>query len=397
VSDAVSDDRSPRDPRQVHIPAPGESTTARPAPRAPEPPRTARPAGRTQPAAPLRNSRAAGAARPASAAAPAAGRTGTRRRLLPHRPKLRRLLLLTSVLLPLLLLVTLVGGWLYARSVFDKIERVEVSDVLSHGGEGTNYLVVGSDSRDLGDLEAAGLNPDAFKDGGGERSDTMLLLRLVGGTAQMLSIPRDLFVPIAETGRSAKINSAYNGGPRRLILTVQQALGIPIHHYLEVDFVSFASLVDSLGGITIDFRNPAFDHNSGLDVDASGPVVLDGPQALAFVRSRHYVEVIDGKNHPDLTGDLGRITRQQQFLTAVLGKLGQSKNPISLARTANSASGGLRIDDSLGLFDAARLAWRMRGMHPETVVLPVEVGRNSAGSVVFLVHPDADDTLAGFK
>jgi anionic cell wall polymer biosynthesis LytR-Cps2A-Psr (LCP) family protein len=125
--------------------------------------------------------------------------------------------------------------------------------------------------------------------------------------------------------------------------------------------------------------------------------VLDGPQALAFVRSRHYTEVIDGKNRPDLTGDLGRITRQQQFLTAVLGKLGKSKNPISLARTANSASGGLRIDDTIGLMDAGRLAWRLRGMHPQTVVLPVKVGRNSAGSVVFLVQPDADTTLAGFK
>ena len=82
----------------------------------------------------------------------------------------------------------------------------------------------------------------------------------------MMSIPRDLYVPIAETGGSQKINAAYNGGPRRLVLTVQQSLGIPIHHYLEVDFVSFAKLVDSLGGITIDFPHPAFDRNSGLDV-----------------------------------------------------------------------------------------------------------------------------------
>src|SRR3546814_15962892 len=70
---------------------------------------------------------------------------------------------------------------------------------------------------------------------------------------------------------------------------------------LEVDFVSFASLVDSLGGITIEFPNPAYDRNSGLDVQQAGPVTLDGPQALAYVRSRHPVEVIDGQDRPDAT------------------------------------------------------------------------------------------------
>ena len=92
----------------------------------------------------------------------------------------------------------------------------------------------------------------------------MLVLRFVDGKAQMMSLPRDLYVPIAETGGSQKINAAYNGGPTRLIHTVQQSLGVPVHHYLEVDFVSFAKLVDSLGGITIGFPNAAFDKDSGL-------------------------------------------------------------------------------------------------------------------------------------
>ena len=333
----------------------------------------------------------------AAPAAPPPRRGGKRRRLLPHRPKLRRVLLVTSLLLPLLLLAVVVGGFLYGRSIFDKIEKVDVSDVLSPGGGGaTNYLIVGSDSRDPAAIEEAGLNPDAFTDGGGHRSDTILVLRIGGGKAQMLSIPRDLYVPIAETGGSAKINAAYNGGPRRLILTVQQSLGISVHHYLEVDFVAFASLVDALGGVTIDFPHPAYDRNSGLDVKEQGPVELDGPQALAYVRARHLVEVIDGKDVPDRTGDLGRVTRQQQFLTAVLGKLGGSRNPFALARAASSASGGLRIDDDLGLIDAARLALRLRGLHPEPVVLPTKIGRNSAGSVLFLLHPDADPVLASF-
>jgi LCP family protein required for cell wall assembly len=301
------------------------------------------------------------------------------------------------VFLPVLLLLGVIAGWMYARSVYDKVEKIPLSDVLSTGGSGTNYLLVGSDSRSLEDLVDAGLNPEAFEDGGGERSDTMLLLRFGDGGARMMSIPRDLYVPIAETGGSSKINAAYNGGPRRLILTIQQALGIPIHHYLEVDFVSFAGLVDSLGGITIDFPNPAFDTHSGLNVQQTGPVKLDGPQALAYVRSRHFVEVVNGNEQPDATADLGRVQRQQTFLSAVFGKLGGTRNPFRLASAASSASDGVRVDDSLGLSDAIRFAWRLRSLDPESVVLPTKLGNNSAGSVLFLVDPDAQAALDQFR
>jgi LCP family protein required for cell wall assembly len=299
--------------------------------------------------------------------------------------------------LPLLLLLTALGGWFWARSVYDKVEKIPLADVLSTGGSGTNYLIVGSDTRDPAAIAEAGLDPGAFEEGGGQRSDTMLLLRFVDGKAKMMSIPRDLYVPIAETDGSSKINSAYNGGPRRLVLTIQQALGLPIHHYLEVDFVSFAGLVDSLGGITIDFPNPAHDDNTGLDITTPGPNHLDGAQALAYVRSRHYVEVIDGHEREDPRADLGRVERQQRFLTAVFGKLGDSRNPLTLARAANSASGGLRVDDTLGMTGAMRLAWRLRSLDPESVVLPTEIGSNSAGSVLFLVQPDADTALAQFR
>jgi LCP family protein required for cell wall assembly len=334
---------------------------------------------------------------PATKTAAKTAASSKKRRLLPGRPKLRRVFLLTSLFLPVLLLLAVLGGWLYARSIFNRVEKIAVADVLSTGGSGTNYLLVGSDSRDVEDLVEAGLNPEAFEDGGGQRSDTMLVLRFAGGQATMMSIPRDLYLPIAETDGSAKINAAYNGGPRRLILTVQQSLGIPIHHYLEVDFVSFAGLVDSLGGITIDFPNPAFDTHTGLDVQQAGPVELDGPQALAYVRSRHYVEVVNGEEQPDRTADLGRVERQQAFLRSVFGELGDARNPFTLAKAASSASDGLRVDDALGLVDAFRLAWRLRSLDPVSVVLPTRLGSNSAGSVLFLVDPDAQAVLDQFR
>lgn len=309
------------------------------------------------------------------------------------------MLLLTSLLLPLLLLLGALGGFLYARSVFGRIEKIPLAADLSSGGEGsgTNYLIVGSDSRDLEDLADAGLNPDAFEDGGGQRSDTMLLLHFEGGQASMMSIPRDLYVPIADTSGSSKINAAYNGGPSRLVRTIRQSLGLPIHHYLEVDFVSFAGLVDALGGITIDFPNPAFDPSSGLDVPTAGAVQLDGPQALAFVRSRHYVEVIDGRQVADPTADLGRVQRQQQFLKAVFSEMGSTANPFTLTKAASSTADGLRIDDTFGMVDALQFAWRLRSLDPVAVELPVEVGSNASGSVLFLVQPGAEAALAQMR
>ena len=301
------------------------------------------------------------------------------------------------MVLPVALLLVALGGWLYARSVYSSIEKIPLADVLSTDGAGTNYLIVGSDSRDPQALIDAGLNPEAFEDGGGQRSDTMLVLRFVDGEARMLSIPRDLYVPIAETGGTSKINSAYGGGPRRLILTIQQALGVPIHHYLEIDFVSFSGLVDALGGITIEFPNPAFDKQTGLEIPTAGSHHIDGPTSLAYVRSRHYVEVVDGRERADATGDLGRVERQQRFLKAVFATMGSTYNPLSLAGAASKASDGLRVDDTLGLGDAVRLAWRLRSLDPVAVVLPTRLGQNEAGSVLFLVEQGAAEALTQFR
>src|SRR3546814_4041946 len=132
-----------------------------------------------------------------------------------------------SLLRPRLRLLVALGGWLYARAVYNKIERVPVSDVLSTGGNGTNYLLVGSDSRDVQDLIDAGLNPEAFEDGGGQRSDTMLLLHFGDDGAKMMSIPRDLYLPIAGPGSPRKINADYNGGPTSLTQPTQQSIGVP--------------------------------------------------------------------------------------------------------------------------------------------------------------------------
>ena len=292
----------------------------------------------------------------------------------------------------LLLVVGIVGSFLYARSIFNRIERVEVSDSLTSAAHGTNYLIVGSDSRENVKQEGdAGFNGSEAP--GGQRSDTIMVLHLEDGKVRMLSIPRDLYVEIAGTDNKAKINAAYNGGPTQLIDTVTQSLGIPIDRYMEVDFVSFAGLVDALGGVTIEFPNPVVDAESGLNIPQAGPVELDGDMALAYVRSRHYTETIDGRQVEDPTADLGRIARQQAFLRVVFDKLSKTKNPFALANAASGMAKGLRIDDEMSLFDALRLGWGLRGIEPEPLALPVANDRNEAGAVLILQEDEAKPIL----
>jgi LCP family protein required for cell wall assembly len=292
--------------------------------------------------------------------------------------------------------VCLIGTFLWVRSMFNGIERVDTEGQLASASHGTNYLIVGSDSRDVVQGEQAGVNDGDFP--GGQRADTMLLLNIDGGETTMTSIPRDLWVTIADTGEEGKINGAYNGGAPRLLKTIRESLGIPIERYIEVDFVSFAGLVDALGGITLDIPHPATDANSGLNITESGQVELDGEQALAYVRSRHYVEHIDGQQVPDPTGDLGRIVRQQQFLTAVFQKLSDTKNPISLLRAFDKTSEGLRIDDEMGLFDAIRLGWRLRGgLDPTPEELPVTAERIGETSALRLNEEEAEPILEQFR
>jgi LCP family protein required for cell wall assembly len=317
-----------------------------------------------------------------------------------RRPKLKWVLLVCS-LLPILLLV---GGLIYADIKFRQLHRVNVGSLLTSASKGENILIVGSDTRANADPNA----PDAGAIVGnateraptGERSDTIMVLHLEGGSARMLSIPRDLILTIADTGRKDRVNSAYNadlgGGPARLLKTVQQSLGVPINRYMEVDFVTFAGLVDAVGGVTINFPYPAFDNNTGLDVKQAGNVKLNGEEALAYVRSRHYTEIKeDGKPHEDPTADLGRVQRQQQFLRAVMSKVAGSHNPITLLRVGGEITSGLRVDDKLGLWDAMHLAWDLKGINPEGVALPVAV--NGDGATLHLVEPDAQQVLAQFK
>ena len=262
-----------------------------------------------------------------------------------------------------------------------------------------NYLLVGSDSRegvtgDEADIDVVG-DEGAV---GGRRSDTIMILRQEqNGGLSLTSLPRDLWVEIADTGESQRINSAYNDGPEQLAKTITRELGIPIHHYVEVDFIGFKDIIDQLGGVELCVGYAARDTHSGLKLDV-GCQTLDGVQALAYARSRYYEEW-DGTNWVvDPRADLGRIERQQLFMRAavdgVINKLRSS--PFSSGDLVEAVADSVRIDGRLDPYDAAETlrAAVQEGMHTYRIpVAPMTV----AGNSVLELDSGSDEVLDYFR
>ncbi len=332
------------------------------------------------------------AAAPAGAARPDAAPQGPA----PRRHRRRRWPWVLAVL-AVFVLVPALGFALVAWNSWSGVERVELADVLGESASGTNYLVVGTDSRAgvADDVENAGV---IFGEGlAGERTDTIAVMRVDGDEVSLLAIPRDLYVPL-DGGASNRINAAFAfGGPSALIRTVQGQLGIPVDHYLEVDFAGFLGLVDALGGVTIDFPHPAYDDRSGLAIDTAGPNELDSADALAYVRSRRYTELIDGQLVTDPTSDLGRVERQQRFLGAVMAELGATRNPFVLLDALRAVADNVRVDDGFGLTEATRLGLTLRGAEPATATVPTTRFFTESGADVLILTDESEAVLAAFR
>ena len=192
--------------------------------------------------------------------------------------------------------------------------------------DAANFLVVGADN---GDCAGDPLIED--RSDLGERSDTIMVWRANPKTNELavLSFPRDLYVEFP-SGRKNRINAAFKrDDPSELQEVLNLNFGVQIDHYIQIDFCAFRRLVQAVGGVEIPFQYPARDKPSNGNpplflVNQTGCVNLDGDQALAYVRSRHYqYEDPPGSGHwvSDPTSDFGRISRQQDFLRRVLSKV----------------------------------------------------------------------------
>lgn len=324
----------------------------------------------------------------------------------PRRRWPRRILIALNIFVA----VSLVGAaatYGYIKYRLDQLPKIDIGGVLRNGGDDDpdkpmNVLLVGSDSRkNISKAEAKQFGTE--KQVGGERSDTIIILHVDPDSekASVLSIPRDLYIPIAGTNRSDRINTAFENGPEQLITTIKQALGIEIDHYAQVDFNGFRGIVNAIGGVNVYFSAPARDSFTGLDIRKAGCIALDGDGALKYVRSRHYQYYESGKWRADPSADLGRIDRQQDFIRRVMHKAVRvGKNPATLNALVGNAVKNVTIDDALSTKDILRLAKKFRSLEPDQVdmlAIPTVATRVNGASVLKFKEPDVDEVLARFR
>lgn len=223
-----------------------------------------------------------------------------------------------------------------------------------------NFLLLGSDSRG--------------EDRG--RSDVMMLVHSDPSREKLylISLPRDLWVPIPGRGTN-KINAAYAfGGAPLAVRTVENLLGIRIDHVALTDFEGFFQLVDDLGGVTVFNEIPS--SNLGFDFPR-GDLTLTGASALAYVRQRY--------NLP--RGDFDRAERQRLVVKSIIDKLASGQtvtNPGRLLAVVNRLSKSVTVDDTLTNDRILALAQELQitsGQKVEQLQVPVDgFGRSSAGA-----------------
>lgn len=300
-------------------------------------------------------------------------------------PARRRITLTVAGVVSFVIFAATVTGWAAVTNVDRRIEResialphADVSRPPSAPAGTQNWLLVGSDVR---------TGSDAAKVGGA-RSDTMMIAHLSSdGTTSIVSVPRDLYVPIPSytdadgdrhRSRKDRVNSAFNsGGPALLVATLEQLSGIRIDHYAEIDFGGFQQMTTAIGGVnvcleaspyveTVTLDNGHRVRSTNLNDPSSGfvghPGVnhLIGAQALAFVRQRHGFA----------DGDLSRIHRQQAFMAAVFRTVISGDvllRPAKLAAFLGAVTRSTVLDDTTNLADLRRLADRLHGMNTGSV------------------------------
>lgn len=280
-----------------------------------------------------------------------------------------------SIVMTAILVAGCLSAYAAYRKLYGNIQHESVSGKLGKRppkiGKATNVLVLGSDSRKGKDAK--------YGRAEGERSDTLIVLHLSpdGKQAVGVSFPRDSMVQLpacksAKGGTSpahiGMINEAFSeGGPACSWKTIESLTGIHIDHFVKVDFSGFKGMVNALGGVEICLPRAVHDRDSKLNLSA-GRHLVKGEQALAYVRNRHGLG--DGS-------DLGRIKRQQLFMSSIVKKVtdgGLLKSPTKLFNFLDAATKSVTTDDGLDIGEIRKLAGSVQGM--------------SAGKVKFVTVPN---------
>lgn len=263
-------------------------------------------------------------------------------------------------------------GYATATEVTSQIKHVDVFSLVknrptSDGGQ--NILLVGSDDR-------AGLSPKERRklhvgqgDYGSHAEPIMIVHVADDGSVGVVSIPRDSLAEIPTyvtssgstiAAHKGKINSAFGiGGAGLTVSAIEQTTGVHIDHYAQVDFLGFVNMVNALGGVPVCFKKAVTDEKAGLKLPA-GTTVLDGKQALAYVRARY----IDG------TSDYGRMKRQQTFIGSVFNQVMSPAvllNPARLMSFMNGAAASVTTDTGFNQEAIWKLMAQLRGLSPSSL------------------------------
>lgn len=338
---------------------------------------------------PVRSPEQVRRARPASAAVESPAQAARRRKqsgrfVDPRARRMRRRRIASAVLAALLLII--VGGgvaaYAFIRSTNDTIRPAQLqldqmAGVLAKPkapGQPFYMVIMGEDTRP-GEIQA--------------RSDTLIVAHIDPQTKKiaMMSIPRDSRVQIPGRGLD-KINSAAQiGGPVLTIKTVKQLTGLPITHWVTLDFNGFKSIVDAMGGVVLDvpFRinDPmAANHVKSAQVIEKGVQRLDGPHALTFVRARHQFP----------SQDIQRIANQQYFMKELVKQAKtQATNPFKTFAIVNAVFRAVKTD--LTVQDLAGLAVDFKGMAEGDMQAATMPGPDKTINGISYIIPD----LAGMK
>lgn len=276
----------------------------------------------------------------------------------------------------LVAVLALIGGGFWIDSSLHRVPALADYPERPGSGQGTTWLLVGSDSRqDLSPEQQAELATGG--DIGNGRTDTILLVHIpaIGSStpATMVSIPRDSYLAIPGYGED-KVNAAFSlGGAPLLAQTVELATGLHLDHYGEIGFDGFATLVDAVGGVTMCPVEPINDPLAGIDLPA-GCQELDGRSALGYVRTRATPRA-----------DLDRMIHQREFMSALLHRATSPEvllNPLRWQPMAKAAADSMAVDEDAHVWDLARLAWAMHGEMVTTTVPIGEFTGSNSGSVV---------------
>jgi LCP family protein required for cell wall assembly len=330
-----------------------------------------------------------------------------------------------------LVLVVAGAGYAYLRYEFRQIKTAPCANCVAVAdGAPFNVLVIGSDTRQ-GETAAEAKQFGNPTTAAGQRSDTIKIIHVdpKTGTASTLSIPRDTLVVLSGVPSSSgvsspnKINAAFASGPNDpnpsgtgangLVKTIENTLGIPISHWIVINFFGLMDMVNALHGINMDVPYPVRDYGdcnangidencTGLNIATAGCQTLSGAEALSLSRSRHFEYFKDGEWMSDLSSDIGRIERQDLIIEAVIDKAKSTYNPLSVASFISSLAHDVTLDNKLGPTTLISLAERyhaLSGSSLNSFTLPTIPGVYAPYSnedVEIVEEPQASQMIATF-